>query len=361
LAADYPPGAVRLSIVIVCFGGNVDDLLGEIARQRANGDEVIVVDNKAQYGGTAGIHGHPAVDRVIEAPANLGFATAANMGARQATGDAILLLNPDAVPAGDLLERMRRPPANWVAWMGVVTLPDRERVNTAGNVAHFMGFGWIGRFREPVSALPNEPYATGFLSGACLAVRRPVWERLGGFPDHFFLYCEDMDLCHRLRLAGLPFGVLPDARIEHDYEFDKGPVKWRHLERNRWATVVRTYPLRVLSAALPAMVALEPLLLVYAVAGGWGGAKVASWWDVLRWLPSASGERRAVQGLRVRPQREFAGALVADLDTPLLGRVGRSSLANGLMRLYWLLARTIAGLRPPRPARCRLSVLRAPR
>jgi GT2 family glycosyltransferase len=335
---------VRLSIVIVCFGEDLSDLLDAVGRQRTSGDEIIVVDNLAPQGGTAGVRGHPAVDRLIASPGNLGFPPAVNLGARHASGDVILLLNPDAVPADDLLERLRHPPEDWAAWMGVVTLPGGERINTAGNVSHFLGFGWIGRFQEPVAMLGDEPYATGFLSGACLAVRRDVWERVGGFPQHFFLYCDDIDLCHRLRLAGLPFGVLPTARVAHDYVFDKGARKWRNMERNRWATVLRTYPPRVLWAVLPAMLALEPLLLAYAVAGGWGRAKVQSWWDVVRWLPRAPAERRAVQRLRVRPQHEFAEALTARLDTPLLGAVGRSVVADALMRGYWALARRLAGL-----------------
>ena len=50
-----------------------------------------------------------------------------------------------------------------------------------------------------------------------------VWREMGGFPDHFFLYFDDVDLSHRLRLSGRDFGVVPAARVEHDYVFDKGP------------------------------------------------------------------------------------------------------------------------------------------
>jgi GT2 family glycosyltransferase len=331
---------VRLSIVIVRYGDDLSALLAEVGRQRAADDEVIVVDNR----GSAELRGHPAIDRLLASPRNLGFAGGVNLAARQATGDALLLLNPDAVPGPGCLERLRQPPAGWAAWMPVVTLPGGERINTAGNVAHFMGFGWVGRLEEPVAALPHEPYPTGFLSGAALAVRRDAWERVGGFPEDYFMYVEDLDLSHRLRLAGLPFGVLPQARVTHDYRFEKGAYKWRRMERNRWATVLRTYPPRVLAAALPAMAAAELPLLAYAVAGGWSGAKLGSWLDLLRWLPRAPADRRAVQRLRARPQREFADALASGLDTPLLGRVGRSPLANGLLRAYWRLARRVMAL-----------------
>jgi len=79
--------------------------------------------------------------------------------------------------------------------------------------------------------------------------RRPrrTWQQLGGFADDYFMYHEDVDLSLRLRLAGGRIGVIPDARVDHDYDFDKGPAKWRVLERNRWATLLRTYPAPLLA------------------------------------------------------------------------------------------------------------------
>ena len=135
----------------------------------------------------------------------------------------LLLLNPDAIPAPGCFEALRNPPKSYAAWMGVVTLPGRERVNSAGGESHFLGFSWVGGLNDPVSALPQEPYRPGFVSGARLAVRLDVWRELGGFPDHFFLYFDDVDLSHRLRLAGRDFGSVPTALVEHDYVFDKGP------------------------------------------------------------------------------------------------------------------------------------------
>ena len=70
-------------------------------------------------------------------------------------------------------------------------------------------------------------------------------------PEPFFLYHEDVDLSLRVRLAGGELGVEPAARVDHDYEFEKGADKWRYLERNRWATLIRTYPAALLAAAGP--------------------------------------------------------------------------------------------------------------
>jgi GT2 family glycosyltransferase len=326
---------MRFSIVIVCFGEDLSRLLDEVGRQRREGDEVIVVDNRAALGGTAGVRGHAQVDRVVDSPGNIGFPPAVNLGAAVATGDVLLLLNPDTIPAPGCFDELRRPPADYAAWMGVVTLPDHDHINTAGGESHYLGFSWVGRLGESVAELPPAPYTPGFISGACLAVRLEVWRELGGFPDHFFLYFDDVDLSHRLRLAGRPFGVLPAARAEHDYEFDKGDRKWRNLERNRWATIVRTYPAPLLALVLPALLAAEPALLAIAVAGGWWRPKLRAWGDVLRWLPHARAERRAVQATVTISPRAFAAALTPALDSPLFGAAGRSRVLNGVLGAYW--------------------------
>ena len=90
-----------------------------------------------------------------------------------------------------------------------------------------------------------------------MAVRRDVFERLGGFCAPMFMYGEDMDFGHRLRLCGTPFGIVPAARIRHDHLVDKGAMKWRLMERNRHLVVLRTYPLALLVLLGPALLVCE--------------------------------------------------------------------------------------------------------
>ena len=81
-----------------------------------------------------------------------------------------------------------------------------------------------------------------FASGAALVVRREAWEAVGGFDERYFMYGEDLDLGLRLWLHGYRVGVVPAARVDHDYTFAKGGWKWFMLERNRWWTVLGDYP-----------------------------------------------------------------------------------------------------------------------
>ncbi|MEW6582974.1 MAG: glycosyltransferase family 2 protein [Actinomycetota bacterium] len=334
------------SIVVVAFR-NADELvplLDRLADEMRDGDELVVVDNDPPAHGTAPVvDGHRVAARVIRSDANLGFAAGANLGARHATADAILFLNPDCVPEPGFLDAMRTPPAGWDAWMGLVTLPDGEHVNTSGGRSHFLGLSWTGDFGAPVDSIDPRPHEVGFLSGACLAIRRGVWEELGGFPEGFFMYLEDVDLSHRLRLGGHRFGVLPAARVRHDYVFEKGRMKWVYLEANRWLCVLRTYPRRLLALVLPAMLLAEPVLLAMAVAGGWGGPKLRALARVAALLPGALAERRQVQRAARVSAAEFAQGLCSALDSPFMGAVGRSRLPSAVMGAYWAVVRAALG------------------
>jgi GT2 family glycosyltransferase len=275
---------------------------------------------------------------MVELGRNAGFAAGANTGARAARGDLLLFLNPDATPAPGFAEAIRAPLAgerDWDAWMGLVTAAGGRVVNTNGGIVHFTGIAWAGEAGVPAPGSATGPREVAFASGACLAVPRATWERLGGFPEHYFMYHEDVDLSLRIHLAGGRVGIEPAAVVDHDYEFGKGTAKWRRLERNRWATIVRCYPGPLLALLAPALLATELALLVVAAAGGWLPQKLRAGAQTLGAMPALWRERGAVQATRRVSASEFAAWLSPELDSPFLGRAGRSPALRACLRVYW--------------------------
>ena len=333
----------RLSVVVVTYdsaeavGTSLEPLLAQLGAA----DELIVVDNASSDGTAQKVRELTPRARVLAQDRNLGFAAGCNAGAAVAAGDLLVFLNPDAVVAEGFADAIRRPLAEdrgWAAWMGVVTAAGGAEINTSGGVVHFTGIGWSGQVGEPVAAAPDRPRAVTFASGACLAVPRARWEQLGGFPPEFFMYCEDVDLSLRLWLWGGCVGVEPAARVDHDYSFVKGAYKWRLLERNRAATVLRTYPGLLLALLAPALLATELALLAVASASGWGRPKLQAYGDTLRALPRLLRERRAIQARRAIEVVEFARLLTPDLTSRDLGRAAGSRALRTGLRAYWALA-----------------------
>jgi GT2 family glycosyltransferase len=346
-----------LSVVIVTHDSRemVASGLPALTAQMDDEDELIVVDNGSRDETLAAVRELAPDATIVETGANLGFGAACNRGAAVAGGELLCFLNPDSVPAPGFRDAIERPMADgrgWAAWQGLVTAEHGRVVNTRGGIVHFTGIAWAGGAGEALEAsAPNgeAPRAEpGFASGACLALPRATFERAGGFAEEFFLYHEDVDLSLRLRLSGGRLGVEDAARVEHDYEFAKGPEKWRFLERNRWATLIRTYPSALLVLLAPALLATELALVPVSAAGGWLPQKALSWMDVVSSIPRLLRERRRIQRTRSIEAGQFARCLTSDLASPYLPAAARLPLLRAVVSAYWSLALALLdGSRPP--------------
>lgn len=338
-----------LSVLIVAWNsrGELGRTLPALAAELREGDEVIVVDNDSGDD-TAAVVGEliPAA-RVVRMGRNVGFAAGCNAGAEEARGDLLVILNPDAAPMPGWGVGIRRPwleGRGWAAWQALVAEAGGTRINSAGNPVHFTGIVWAGMHGRPISEAPAAGEVS-CLSGACLAIPLSTWRALGGFPERFFLYHEDVDLSLRLRLRGDVLGIEPSAVVDHDYEFGAREHKWRWLERNRLAFLVRVYPTRLLILLAPALAATELALLFVSSSGGWGGQKLAANLEALRWLPRLLRERRQIQRTRAVGSAEFASRLTADLDSPFIAGAARSLPVRLALRGYLRAVRILLGRR----------------
>ena len=335
-----------VSVLIVAWNSSAElrRTLPPLVAELREGDELIVVDNDSPDDSAAVARELAPAVKVVTMGRNRGFAGGANVGVGAATGDLLVILNPDAMPLPGWGEAIRRPwldGRGWSAWQGLVAGADAATINSAGNPVHFTGIVWAGMHDELLSAAPGPGIVTA-ASGACLAVPLEVWRRFGGFAERFFMYHEDVDLSLRLRLAGETVGIEPYAVVAHDYDFSASSGnKWRWLERNRLATLVRIYPASLLVLLAPALLATEAALLLASAAGGWGAQKLRADAEAIVWLPRLLRERRAIQRSRAIPAGEFAAALTADLDSPFIPAVARSTPARLALRTYWRLVRTL--------------------
>src|SRR4051794_10086578 len=192
-ASDIASALVGISVVIVTYNNadTLPDSLSRLATELREGDEVVVVDN-ASADNSADVARRSLPDaQVVRNERNVGFAAGCNLGAAAATGELLVFMNPDSSVAPGFRDAIDAAPADWGAWQGLVTMDHGAHVNTSGNVLHFTGVGWAGQVGEPVALVSPAATEVGFASGACLAVRRELWSELGGFPEHFFMYCED--------------------------------------------------------------------------------------------------------------------------------------------------------------------------
>jgi N-acetylglucosaminyl-diphospho-decaprenol L-rhamnosyltransferase len=215
-----PDEDVSISVIMVTYNSALVVLASLLPLIAHKDIEIIVVDNNSQDD-TLALLEHSAPDaRILRNLENVGFAKAVNRGVQQARGDVIVLLNPDAVVTpvhlrllcGRLQDKqigviapVIRHPAGRLKILSAGRLPSAWRMFThySGLSRIFKGISILeGHYLLPskkLRGLVNVEWVTG----ACLAVRRTVWDQLGGLSERWFMYAEDIEFCHRVGSAGL--------------------------------------------------------------------------------------------------------------------------------------------------------------
>jgi GT2 family glycosyltransferase len=298
--------------------------------------EVVVVDNGAAPEAIADVAALPSV-RVVASPANVGFGAGCNLGVAASASTFVAFVNPDVVVERGAMAALAAALADdsvGIATASVRLLDEPGLLNSAGGAVHFLGIGWADAFRAPATSRPSDRDVMA-ASGAAMAMRRGVFDELGGFTPEFFLYHEDAELSVRCRLRGWRVRYVAGAVVHHHYEFSRNPGKLYYLERNRLCIVLACYSWRTLLLLLPALLALEVGMVALAFAQGWGREKLRGWrWLVghARWL---GAHRRRVQSGRRVGDRDLAPLFAprftaGQVDLPRWLRPADAALA-----LYW--------------------------
>jgi GT2 family glycosyltransferase len=209
-------GRAQPSVSVVVISRNegvglrrtVDDLLASVS---SNG-EIIVVDDDSTDGSVQAVEQQPVT--VLRTRRRLGVARARNFGARRATGEVLIFADAHVKAAGPWLRPL----------VAALLQPRVGAVNPAIRVLgadhHVEGLTFSGPELN-VDWLPSNgsaPHHVPFLIGCFLAMRRAVFEEVGGFDDGMVGYgAEDLDLCLRLWRKGYECLVVPESRIAHRF------------------------------------------------------------------------------------------------------------------------------------------------
>jgi GT2 family glycosyltransferase len=247
------------SVVIVV--ANSGPLVGQcVARALASSApvEVMLVDNASVDGEAEAAMARHRDDprlRVLRNPFNRGFGPACNQGAAQASGDALLFLNPDCLIEIDTVAQLRdlagRHPRAGIIGVHVLQAdgqPERAiRRRDPSLRRALMSLSGLARFETrwpsfagvelpPAPSLRN-PEPVEAVSGACLFLPRAAFDAIDGFDEGYFLHCEDLDLCRRTRDGGRDVLFAPSipARHEQGSSSHRRPLfVARHKHRGMW-------------------------------------------------------------------------------------------------------------------------------
>jgi len=214
-----------LSIILVSYNAreHLEACLRSLHENPASiSTEIIVVDNASTDGSRESVPKDRSDIRLIASRENLGFAGANNLGFRASRGKFILFLNTDTLIGKGTLDRlcsMLHDHSDAGAVGPALFRSEASPQVSFGNRVDFFAqwrqkYLWNPYYARRLKTA-RRPRKVGWLSGACLMVRREVFSSIDGFDEHFFLYFEDIDLCYRIRRTGFRLLFFPEIRIMH--------------------------------------------------------------------------------------------------------------------------------------------------
>lgn len=180
--------------------------------------EILLVDNASTDGSMNLAWAYQDRITIVQNPQNYGFPKGCNQGIELARGDVIVLLNVDTVVREGWLEKLIQPLLHdeTLAMTGSKLLfPDSNLIQFAGGVMEPNGLTHHEGYGLPDGEEFNQPREVDYLTGASVAIRRDVLDRLGGLDEGFPLYYEDLDFCYRVRQAGYKILYQPESVVYH--------------------------------------------------------------------------------------------------------------------------------------------------
>ncbi len=325
MASPLPP---TISVLIVTWNSAayLPRCLDALAAQTYPDFEVILVDNCSSDACVDGLETrYPSLDlHIRRLDSNGGFASSNNLAAGLARGSWLAVLNPDAFPAPDWLERLLDATRVYTSCFFAsrqIQAEHPHRLDGEGDLYHFTGLALRRNYNFPVFAagLPHEVFS------ACAAAAfypRQQFLDAGGFDPDYFMYLEDVDLGFRLRLRGLRCVLVPAATVYHIGTASTGAgssLSTYYGHRNLVWTYVKDMPSPWVWIDLPFHLAMNVFLTLYFTMTGRGSAMWRAKIDALRGLKAAIQKRGPIQAQRQVPVKAVLQAISQNPFAPLEG------------------------------------------
>lgn len=254
-----------LVVVTVTYspGPHLERFLASLSLATERPVTVVVADNGSSDGAPEEAEQRYPNVRLLRNGANLGYGSAVNRGATAIPDDAcpefFVVANPDVQWGPRSIDVLLEAAGRWPQAGAVGPLirdPDGGVYPSARHQPSLIRGGmhavvgpfwranpWTAAYRQD-RQLPSER-PVGWLSGACLLVRREAFQQVGGFDERYFMYMEDVDLGDRLGAAGWQNVYVPSAEVLHYKGHSTGRDPARNLaahHRSTYTFLADRYP-----------------------------------------------------------------------------------------------------------------------
>ena len=309
-------GEATVAVIIVNWnsGGWLRRAMEGLSRQTFRGFSIVLVDNASTDNSIDQAREYLSDITFLPQIQNLGFAAANNLAVKLVDCEWVALLNPDAIPEPEWLERLMKATASnpGFSFFGsrqlMAATPDR--LDGIGDAYHVSGLAWRQGYGQAAdrNRVPAEPIEIFSPCAAAGLYKRSAFLQAGGFDERYFCYFEDVDLGFRLRLTGHRALYVPDAVVHHGGSVTAGYLSsfgLYHGRRNLIWTFVKNMPADLLWRYLTLHILMNLFMIVRFTLRGQGKAIFKAEIDALRGLRSVLQSRKTIQDRRVISSKEL--------------------------------------------------------
>jgi GT2 family glycosyltransferase len=252
----------KISVIVVSYNSaaHLRPTLAALLSQDYPDFEAILVDNASWDGSLAVAREFETRGlRIVANDTNRGFSGGNNDGVSVSGGGIVFLLNPDAEMLPGCLREVAAAfsafPSAGILGAKLLAPDGKTLLHCGGTIGAAAHCSHLGRGETDIAKW-DESREVEYVSGAALALRRSLWDQLGGFDEEFNpAYYEDTDLCLRCRAAGRKviychsICLLHHENVSTEY---RSPAFWRMHQRNRVWFILKNFPfIRILFRTLP--------------------------------------------------------------------------------------------------------------
>jgi GT2 family glycosyltransferase len=303
---NYGP-VITINIITYNSAAHLPRCLDCLKNQSAQNFEITLIDNASQdeslsvarqYQGQLNLH-------IIEQSQNTGFAAANNLGAKMAKGKWLILLNADAFPQPDWLEKLLQAAEEnpeFAAFSSRQLLAENpEILDGAGDAYHISGMAWRWYISYPASEYGLQTREVFTPCAAAAMYQLEAFLDVGGFDEDYFAYFEDVDLGFRLRLRGYRTLYVASAIVAHVSSSTFGKQSnfaFYHAHRNLIWTFVKNMPSELFWRYLPHHLFANLIYLTYYSLRLPGKAIWQGKIDAIRNIKPMLAKRKEIQARR---------------------------------------------------------------
>jgi hypothetical protein len=310
---------------------------------------VYIVDNASTPESLAYLKDNYPEAQILSRPDG-NYAAANNLGFKQAIIDGceyLVTVNMDTEMAPgwlkELVLALDNNPEAGIAQSKILLYSKNEeerankKINSLGNIFHFLGFGFTSAYCEPDREISGYPEIKGYASGCAFIIRREVFQKIGGYNEEFYMYHDDVEISFKTKLSGYKIILAPKSIIYHKYEFSRSVKMIYYMERNRYLTMLIFYPAPLLFlVAFPAAV-MACGMIFYALLGGWSKEKIKIFAYFLKKenYVKIREERKNIKKLSIGSFLDIAKSFSGRIEFREIANPILKYIVNPLLDLYW--------------------------